>query len=134
MLQIRNILFLSIMSSTALADTSLCDKSTTVFSCEFEHAIMSVCQNKKELSFKFGKPNAIGMTYPSPGEASNFTFGSNGDEKYLEFDRRDTKYRISSKPHDHSLILKQGDKEINKMLCKEPNKGFAENTSSLISH
>lgn len=126
----KKILLLALLPFTsASADATLCNKGVTAFTCEFEHTMMSVChtEGKSDLSFRFGKPNAIGLQYPQTGSAGEFKSGTEGDATFLEFSRGSTTYRILSKPHEHSLIMTTNGKQVDRMDCKEPNKGFSEN-------
>ena len=132
-------------SLPALAAASLCAANEpVVFACHVGAKLVSLCRpadDRGMLSYRFGHPEAVELSYPEPGRAAHaaFTVKSaplvGGGETTVAFRRGAYTYTVYSKvargedgtpAFEDGVIVSRRGKVIRRMRCEDGGEGFRE--------
>ncbi|MEN3274459.1 MAG: hypothetical protein V7631_249 [Massilia sp.] len=133
-------------SVPAAAGESLCAANEpVVFSCHVGAKLVSLCRpadDRGMLSYRFGRPEAVELSYPEPGRTARaaFTVKSaplvGGGETTVAFRRGAYTYTVYSKvargedgttpEFEDGIIVSRRGKVISRMRCEDGGEGFRE--------
>lgn len=136
----------SLAPSFAPAAQSLCSAGEpVVFACHVGSKMVSLCRpagDRGMLSYRFGKPEALELSYPEPGRQARaaFTVESKplvgGGETTVAFRRGAYTYTVYSRvgrgedgatpEFEDGLIVSRRGKVLSRMRCADGGEGFRE--------
>ncbi|MFC5461231.1 hypothetical protein [Massilia niabensis] len=125
---------------------SLCaSNEPVVFACHVGSKVVSLCRaadDRGMLSYRFGKPEALELTYPEPGRQARaaFTVKSapliGGGETTVAFQRGAYTYTVYSRvgrgedgatpEFEDGVIVSRRGKVLSRMRCEDGGEGFRE--------
>ncbi|MGX4642036.1 hypothetical protein [Massilia sp. SYSU DXS3249] len=142
---------LSAASPSPSQPPSLCGAGEpVVFACQVGSKMVSLCRppgDRGMLSYRFGKPEALELSYPEPGRQASaaFTVKSaplvGGGETTVTFRRGGYTYTIYSRvgrgedgmtpEFEDGVIVARRGKVLSRMRCEDGGEGFREPPSAV---
>ena len=132
---------------------SLCAANEpVVFACHVGSKLVSLCRppgDRGMLSYRFGKPQALELTYPEPGRQARaaFTVKSmpliGGGETTVAFQRGGYTYTVYSRigrgdgatpEFEDGVIVSRRGKVLSRMRCEDGGEGFREPVDSVAAN
>lgn len=113
------------MSSTYCSAQTLCTPNEQVFfSCPLGKKIVSLCTTAETMSYRFGTPKKIEMTYSSGATAPKFNrreaLGASNSAKIIWFTNNEVKYLLYSPARGGPVLeVEKDEKTLARMECSK---------------
>ena len=118
-------LLLLLLSTTCCSAQTLCAPNEQVFfSCPVGKKVVSLCTTAEAMSYRFGTPKKIEMTYSGGAAERKFSrreaIGASNSAKIIWFTNNDIKYSLYSPARGGPMLeVEKDEKTLARMECKK---------------